>query len=141
MLGISLPGSVDTPALVKVPQSLEPEVVREVFKWRDADGVLHYGDAPPDGVKFETITVSNRINVIKSVPVERPEEKAARESPVAGSSPRDAISEEAKEKLEEAAQQDVLSVERAMDIMNEAKAVRELMEARNQQLSKLVGDE
>ena len=138
--GISLPGADKAPALVRVPESLEPEVKRQVYKWRDAGGILHYGDTPPDGVTYETLTVSNRVNVIKSIPVKRPQaEDSAGMTAAAEVTPKAMLPPATQEVLEDAEKKDVLSVDRALHIMEEAKAVRDLMEARNQQLEHLVG--
>jgi hypothetical protein len=35
-----------------------PAAAQKVYKWVDKNGVVHYADAPPEGVKFERVNVS-----------------------------------------------------------------------------------
>lgn len=117
--------------VLSVGQPLEREVTREVHKWRDEHGVLQYSDKPPSsGTKSDVIRVSNQVNIIQSVPV-----AAEPEQP----DPRDNISEKSAKTLEEAEKKDLLSFDRAKNIIDEAKAVRELMDSRNQHLENFSG--
>ncbi|WP_020409956.1 DUF4124 domain-containing protein [Hahella ganghwensis] len=124
----------DTPTLIQLDKKLpEKEVVRQVYKWKDSEGVWQYSDAPPpEGTEVATLSVSNKANIIQSV-------KVPEEEPENTISPTSQISSEAQKTLEEAADEDVLSFDRALNIMEEAKAVRELMNARNQHLNEIAG--
>lgn len=100
-----------------------------VYKWQDKDGVWQYGDIPPSGVQnVSTLTVYSNTNLIQGLKVEEPEEEEESES--------EASSPDKAEKPPE----DVLSLERAMNIINEAKQVSGMMEARNEQLRTITGD-
>jgi len=122
-------GSASPTPVLSVGQPLEKKIVREVYKWRDKNGVLQYSDVPPaQGTRSDIIAVSNQTNIIQSVPSE-PEP-----SPVDA---KNQLSVKSKKTLDEAEQKDLLSLDRAKNIIDEAKAVRELMENRNQGLEKL----
>lgn len=119
-------GSASPTPVLSVGQPLEKKVVREVYKWRDNNGVLQYSDVPPvQGTQSDIIAVSNQTNIIQSVPSEP--ESSAQEA-------KNQLSDKSAKTLDEAEQQDLLSFERAKNIIDEAKAVRELMEKRNQGL-------
>ncbi|WP_238384953.1 DUF4124 domain-containing protein [Hahella chejuensis] len=136
MWRLPLPEGTETPTLMTMDKKLpEQEVVRQVYKWRDAEGVLQYSDAPPpEGVNVDVISVSNKTNIIQSVPTEKKEEPQ-----VATGSPRDALPPETRKTLEDAENKDTLSFERALNLMDEAKAVRDLMNERNKQLQQVNG--
>ncbi len=128
--GFSFSGQDQQNSTLSIGSPQGPEVISRVYKWQDADGIWQYSDAPPpEGVAVETLSVSNQTNIIQSVAV--PAEQPA--------SPREQISEKSRQRLEEAEQQDLLSLDRAKNIMDEAKAVQELMNTRNQQLNNLSG--
>ncbi|OZG74812.1 DUF4124 domain-containing protein [Hahella sp. CCB-MM4] len=124
----------NTPTLIQLDKRLpEEEVVREVFKWKDSNGVWQYSDEPPpEGTAVSTLSVSNKANIIQAT-------KIPKDDPTTGEGQPLDISADAKKTLEEAADEDVLSLDRALNIMEEAKAVRELMNARNQQLKEVAG--
>lgn len=44
----------------------------EVFTWKDAEGVTHFGTTPPVGISTTTVRVDPNVNVV--APVEAPEE-------------------------------------------------------------------
>lgn len=44
----------------------------DVYKWTDANGVVHYADAPPEGQKYERVNVSSGATTTSA-----PEEPAA----------------------------------------------------------------
>jgi hypothetical protein len=46
-------------ALVAILVLASPALAQRVYKWTDAQGVVHYADAPPEGVKFERVNVSS----------------------------------------------------------------------------------
>ena len=131
----SLPflNSQNAPTLLQVDKLPEEEVVREVYKWQDENGVWQYSDMPPpEGTQTAKLKVSNKTNIIQSFKPPQPEDTDT-------STASSAISPAAKATLEEASEQDVLSFDRAANIVNEAKAVAELMNARNQQLQQITG--
>lgn len=104
---------------------------RTVYKWKDAQGSWHYGDTPPpDAQDIATITVDVNTNLIQSVPVEKDGAPEATQAP----------SLNAQKKALPDANEDLLSLDRAMNILNETKDVAGMMEARNQQLNQIVGD-
>jgi hypothetical protein len=124
--GFSTGSSGDQPPVLSVGQPLESEVTRQVYKWRDKNGVWQYSDVPPgEGTQTDIIKVSNQTNIIQSVPV-RPEPQQQ--------DPRNNISEKSKKVLDDAKNKDLLSLDRARNIIEETKAVRELMESRNHHL-------
>jgi len=132
----SLPffNSQNAPALLQVDKLPEKEVVREVYKWQDENKVWQYSDVPPpEGTQTAKLKISNRnTNIIQSI--KPPELKNP------GTLTATAIdSPAAKATLEEASDKSVLSFDRAANIVNEAKAVAELMNARNQQLQHITG--
>ncbi len=131
----SLPfiNSQNAPTLLKVDQLPEKEVVRDVYKWQDQNGVWQYSDVPPpEGIQTSKLQVSNKTNVIQSFKPPQPDTPET-----VAATPE--ISKEAQATLDEAKDEDLLSFERASNIVNEAKAVAELMNARNQQLQQISG--
>jgi Domain of unknown function (DUF4124) len=99
-----------------------------VFKWKDSDGVWHYTDQAPAGrVDIETVEVDSRTNIIQSFSDSSPD--------VAADS---AASTTAKMTSPDAG---FLSVDRAMNVMQDAKLARKAMEQRNQQLQEIIGEQ
>ena len=104
---------------------------RTVYKWKDKQGVWHYGDQPPlNSTQFSTLVVNDKTNIIEPTPLPKNESES---SPTAASKNEHADYTEPKNK------EDVLSLERALNIVDDAHAVRELMEQRNSQLDALSG--
>ena len=105
-----------------------PGTTTQVFKWQDAEGVWHYGDAPPEGnASVQTVSVDTRTNVIQSFKQEQSQTKASDTvSPVENMTPPG---------------EDFLTLDRAMNVMKDAKLAAEAMELRNQHLNNLVGEE
>lgn len=106
---------------------------RTVFKWKDEQGVWHYGDQPPsDNAQFSTLVVNDQTNIIQSTPVPKneptPEPSAA--------TPKGEKTGYTPPKNDE----DVLTLERALNIVDDAHAVRDMMEQRNSQLDALSGN-
>lgn len=103
---------------------------RTFYKWKDKEGVWHYSDEPPtNGAAFSAIQVNNNANVIPSIPVKTKEETVANiREPSAQPAPPAPPSG------------DVLSLERAMNVLGDAKNVQNLMNERNSQLDALVGN-
>lgn len=126
---LSLPGKADLMPDSDAASSIGlPATTTQVYKWQDKDGVWHYGDVPPAGLKsVETVEVDSRTNVIQSF-----------------KSPGQSNSED----LQEAAgtqmtppDSDILSLDRAMNVMKDAKLAADMMEQRNQHLNKIVGEQ
>lgn len=103
---------------------------RTVFKWQDSQGGWHYGDTPPPGaLNVSSLTVDSNTNVIQSIPTEKDK---AEEAGLAGDSqPKNTLP---------SSDEDLLSLDRAMNILNETKDVAAMMEARNDTLNQIVGE-
>lgn len=129
---MSLPGVKDlTPsALVSNPPSLKSD--RTVYKWKDKNGVWHYGDQAPDGAQFSTLVVDDKTNIIQSTPV--PKETAAAEVEAPKKDSKKPAYQPPKDN------EDVLTLDRALNIVDDAHAVREMMEQRNQHLDSVIGN-
>ena len=100
-----------------------------VYKWKDAQGQWNYGDQPPsDNPTVSTLQVDTNTNIIQSLKIEPevPEEEIT--------------SVKAKQKLPERLSDGELSFENAVNALDDAKLVRDMMESRNDQLKAIVGD-
>ena len=75
--------------------------------------------------------INTNTNIVQSVNVPQ-EEPEAMLTPVNG---------QAKAYQPPASTEDLLTVENAMNLMNDARAVRDQMEARNSQLNRIVGEQ
>jgi len=105
---------------------------RTVFKWKDEQGVWHYGDQPPsNSTQFSTLVVNDQTNIIQSTPVAKDEPAP----PPTAAVPEDGKAGYIPPKNDE----DVLTLERALNIVDDAHAVRDMMEQRNSQLDALTG--
>lgn len=103
---------------------------RTVYKWKDSKGVWHYGDQAPENTPFSTLVVNDQTNIIQSTPI--PE--------VTPSSNRSLANKEHKETYTPPkSAEDTLTLDRALNIVDDAHAVRDMMEQRNQQLDMLSG--
>lgn len=101
-----------------------------VYKWKDAQGQWHYGDQPPsDNPTVSTLQVDTNTNIIQSLKIE-PE--APEEPEVPASKP--------KQKLPERLTDGELSFDNALNSLNDAKLVRDMMESRNDQLRAITGE-
>lgn len=101
-----------------------------VYKWKDAQGQWHYGDQPPsDNPTVSTLQVDTNTNIIQSLKIE-PE--APEEPELTASKP--------KQKLPERLTDGELSFENALNSLNDAKMVRDMMESRNDQLKALASE-
>jgi len=117
-----LSSNEDTP----VAAAILPHTTK-VFKWKDANGVWHYTDqAPSDKINVETVEIDSRTNVIQGLyHTDKNEEPDSATSIAAKMTPPDS---------------DFLSMDRAMNVMKDAKLARKAMEQRNQQLQEIVGE-
>jgi len=98
------------------------------FKWKDEKGAWHYGDQPPPGSQnVSTLQVDTNVNIIQSVKIE-PKTKA---QPL--QQKKEAI-------VPERLKNGGLSLENAMNVMDDARAVSDIMNARNEQLKAMTGE-
>ena len=124
---LSLPGSDDL-----LPDKAKVMPPTTVYKWRDVNDQWHYGDSPPANARDLTpMQINTNTNIVQSVKVPQ-EEPEAMLTPVNG---------QAKAYQPPASTEDLLTVENAMNLMNDARAVRDQMEARNSQLNRIVGEQ
>ena len=101
-----------------------------VYKWQDAQGQWHYGDQPPsDNPSVSTLQVDTNTNIIQSLKM-GPDEPDQLE----------AVPEQANQKLPERLTNGELSFDNALNAINDAKMVREMMESRNDQLKAINGE-
>lgn len=99
-----------------------------VYKWQDAQGQWHYGDQPPsDSSKVSTLQVDTNTNIIQSLKIE-PEVKDEPQTI------------QAQQQLPERLSGGDLSLDNAVNALNDAKLVRDLMESRNDALKNIVGE-
>ncbi len=98
------------------------------YKWQDEHGQWHYGDQPPtSSSKVSTLQVDTNTNIIQSLKVE-PESK-------------EEISQTSQQKkLPDRLSQGDLSMDNAVNALNDAILVRDMMESRNEQLKAITGD-
>lgn len=95
------------------------------YKWQDNSGQWSYGDTPPPGVKAVPVTVNTQANVIQSVAV-----------------PKDAAEPDTTATITPAAPaytppkpgEDILTLERAQNLIKDAHAVNGLMDQHNKQI-------
>lgn len=98
------------------------------YKWQDEQGQWHYGDQPPmDSSKVSTLQVDTNTNIIQSLKIE-PEIK---EDEPQANQPK---------KLPDRLTSGELSLENAVNSINDAILVRDMMESRNDQLKAITGD-
>jgi hypothetical protein len=111
-------------------EAMLPGNNRTVYKWKDANGVWHYGDQPPAGntANVEKMTIVTDANIIQSIKPPAPETPAETE-PTKAQAPSMTDANE-----------DVLSFERFKNVMNDAKGAAQLMEQRNAHLKEITGD-
>ena len=101
-----------------------------IFKWQDEQGQWHYGDAPPENnPSVSSLQVDTNTNIIQSLKM-GPDEPDQLE----------AVPEQANQKLPERLTNGELSFDNALNAINDAKMVREMMESRNDQLKAINGE-
>jgi hypothetical protein len=120
-----------TPDLAKnTPLSDSGEQV--FYKWKDKEGVWHFGDEiPPEVTHVIAVTVNPNANIMKSLPKEavKPTEMPEKVYPPSESGYKPPSSKD-----------DALTLDRALNIVNDAHAVRQMMESRNQAIEGGSGD-
>lgn len=111
-------------------EAMLPGNTRTVFKWKDANGVWHFGDQPPASstTKVETMSIATDANIIQSIKPPAPEAPA---EPAPSKSQTPAMTD---------SNEDMLSFERFKNVMNDAKGAAQLMEQRNAHLKEITGD-
>lgn len=93
------------------------------YKWQDENGTWHYGDAPPAKASgFSTIEIDSNTNVIQSIP-------SADEPPPASNVNQVNTSPDTSTSVG-----NVLSLDRAMNVLQDAQKVQGLMDNHNAQL-------
>ena len=98
------------------------------FKWQGADGVWHYGDRPPAGSKNVTsLQVNTNANIIQGLKVESKFDEVQ------------ALQKD-QPKMSNSLADGELTMDDAMNVMSDAKAVRDMMESRNEALKAITGD-
>ena len=97
------------------------------YKWKDEQGVWHYGDQPPPNAQVSTLQVDTNANIIQSFKIEPEEEEVPEQQAI-------------QNKLPERLGNGEMTMDNAMNIMDDAKAVRDMMEARNAQLKAISGE-
>lgn len=104
---------------------------RTVYKWKDAEGVWHYGDQPPvsSTTKVETMSIATDTNIIQSIKPPAPEVPA---EPALAKTQTPAMTD---------ANEDMLSFEHFKNVMNDAKGAAQMMEQRNAHLKEITGDQ
>lgn len=106
------------------------ETTTTVYKWKDANGTWQFGDTPPDNAAVEVLQVSNHANLMPATPIPKPEVSTS--TPVLSNTQTNRNNPQTTE--------DVLTIENAMNIIEDAHAVRGMMESRNDELRKISGD-
>lgn len=106
-----------------------PSSSQTFYKWQDEHGTWHYGDTPPaDGPRISTIEIDSNTNIIQSIPTEKPPESTNASGLASPNTNPDIPTS------------NVLSLERAMNVLNDAKNVQGLMDNHNAQLEALNGN-
>ena len=136
----SLPGLQDALEGSKgssAPSALAPNSASstKAYKWQDENGQWHYGDAPPAQHQgIEILNIRHDVNVVQAFKSPEVETEEGAET--------DAENRIAKAKDEMTPEnEDILSFERAQNIMKDAKLASEAMNARNDQLRAITGSQ
>jgi len=107
----------------QTPTSLPSTSSQKFYKWQDKQGTWHYGDTPPkNDPNFSTIEVDSNTNVIKSFPMPSKEDQPATLNAPKMTNQTDIPAS------------NILSLDRAMNVLNDAQKVQGLMDNRNAQL-------
>ena len=93
-----------------IPDSVDEvasESKNDVYRWVDEDGTVHFGEAPPGSIEFESVSLDPEMNIIQSVEVEM----AEKEAPKKVESPKDPLQFRGAKKLMD----DAKDVQRLLD--------------------------
>jgi len=125
---LSLPTSKDLFASTpESGQTLLPATQTKVYKWQDAQGVWHYGDqAPTAQTPVQTVVVDSRTNVIQGLQPAPEDDTSPATQTNKARTPQD--------------NSDLLTLDRAMNLMQDAQLAAQAMEARNKHLNTIVGE-
>ena len=103
-----------------------------VYKWKDEIGTWHYGDRPPTGsADVSTLQINSNTNIIQSLKVEPEEKKVHNKSDEKSSTAMTPMPKNG---------ENFLTVERAFNALNDAKAVQGLMNDHNKQLKSMTSE-
>jgi len=111
----------------------ERATIRTVYKWQDAEGVWHYGDSAPADGTYSSLEVSDQTNVIQLLT----DEERASLKPAPAEPANNLVANTAAPTPPPA--DGGLTLERALNLVNEAKAVRDQMNARTENLQRTLG--
>ena len=127
--GLTLPGTsgTGTGTITSLPSG---PVHQQFYKWKDTKGQWHYGDKPPEGTSYKTVNVNTQTNIIQHTPVPKKESSSSSIASAKPATKKPAYTPPKDDK-------DALTLDRALNIVNDAKAVRDQMNERNKQLEKL----
>lgn len=115
------------------PEGFSSGTKTTVYKWQDAQGNWHYGDAPPEQQQgVATLEINSNTNLIQGL--KPPKASSTASSPSSATSPAPAAA-----KMTDS-NKDILSFERATNVMKDAKLAAKAMEQRNEQLKAIVGE-
>ncbi len=128
---MSLPELKDLAPSALVDKASNAPNDRTFYKWKDEKGVWHYGDQQPENAQFSTLVVNDNTNIIQSPSL--PEEEPPASTEVSSTNPKMGYKPPQKD-------EDALTLDRALNIVNDAHATRDMMEQRNRQLDAIVGN-
>jgi hypothetical protein len=115
-----LPGSSNSSVTNTSPSSSQT-----YYKWQDEQGQWHYGDQPPTTPnKVSTLQVNPNTNIIQSLKIEPDTEESQQANQ--------------QKKLPDRLSRGELSFDNAVNALNDAVLVRDMMESRNDQLKAIV---
>ncbi|KZZ75133.1 hypothetical protein A3766_09355 [Oleiphilus sp. HI0132] len=98
------------------------------YKWQDATGMWHYGDRPPAGAQnVSTMNVNTNVNIIQSLKLDSEEGETS-------------SGKTSQPKMSDTLADGQLTVDDAFNAMSDAKAVRDMMESRNETLKAITGE-
>lgn len=98
---------------------------RVFYKWKDENGVWQFGDERPEGVtNVMPVSVNVNANIMQSLPKEKVESS--------GLAVPGKVFPPGAEYTPPSSADDTLTLDRALNIVEDAHAVRKMMEARNQ---------
>lgn len=104
------------------------------YKWQDEKGRWHYGDTPPENLPFTELQVSNQTNIIQSLSDADRAKLAPPETLSVAANPPTSVNAQPAPSSENSE----LGLSQALNVLNDAKAVRAQMEARNSAMDGIV---
>jgi len=129
-----IPGNSDASDSSAILDAL-PSSKTTVFKWQDKEGNWHYGDqAPGDKTKVSTVEVDSNTNIIQSLKLENDEDENNK-----GDSSQ-SFHAQHNMTAPPGEGEDFLTIERTMNILNDAQSVQGVMDSRNDRLKSALGE-